>query len=180
MTIITSEEILEYKAHKHYVSLKCPYINSPFKLYKDMSSKRTGTVLEKIFEEFMVSKGYEKRKNYSSDHDRVFVMNGKEVKFEIKGSTLWGEYGEGRMRWQQIRPSQDYDMMVFIAVFPSSMNFYYTTKSEIIDFVEVQDENGDWPYNQHGGKKTNSGTFYIHGLPEDFPFMKPIEEMFND
>ena len=53
-----------------------------------MSSKRTGTVLEKIFEEFMVSKGYEKRKNYSSDHDRVFVMNGKEVKFEIKGLSL--------------------------------------------------------------------------------------------
>ena len=178
--ILTSEQIVEYNTHKHYGSLQCPYIDSPFKLYKDMSSKRTGTVLEKIFEELMVSKGYEKRPNYSTDHDRVFVMNGEEVKFEVKGSTLWGEYGEGGMRWQQIRPSQDYDIMVFISVFPSSMNFYYTTKSIISDFVEVQDVDGYWPYNQHGGKKVNSGTFYIHGLPEDFPFMIPLEKMYND
>ena len=177
---ITKEEIVEYETYKSCVSEKCPYEGSPFQSIKQMSSKKKGAWFENTFEEHMIMKGYELRKNYNSGHDRVFVVNRKEVKFEIKGSFLWGENGEGKMRWQQIRPSQDYDMIVFIAVFPNGMEFYYNTKSAISEFVEREDEDGNWPYNQHGGKKVNSGTFFIHGLPEDFTFMIPIERLFND
>ena len=175
---ITAEEIQGYKAYKTYLEKKCPYEGSPLQIYKQMSSKRKGAAFEKIFEEFMVNRGYEMRKNYNSDHDRVFVIGDKEVKIEIKGSTLWGEKGNS-LKFQQIRVDQDYDIVVFMAVLPEGIEMYYADKLTIANFVDVQDSDGFYPYNQHGGKRVRSGTFAIQGLIEDFPFMKPIEELLN-
>ena len=59
--------------------------------------------------------------------------------------------------------------MVFVAVYPDRMEFYSCTKEEIVDYVTNQ----NW-LNQHGGKTKNSGTFYIDGFPEDFPFFKTL------
>jgi hypothetical protein len=154
-----------------YNNLRDPYADSKFRILKEMSSKRKGAVFEKIFEEKMIENGHTLLKNLNSDHDRRFEINGEEVKFEIKGSMLWGEDGDS-FRWQQIRTSQDYDIMLFMAIYPEEIKFFYATKDEVKEVVEVQDENGDWIYNQHGGKKVNSGTFFLHGMPEDFPIMK--------
>lgn len=175
---ITAEEIQDYKAYKMYLEQKDPYEGSPNQIYKQMSSKRKGAAFEKIFEEFMINRGYSMRKNYNSDHDRVFVIDGKEVKIEIKGSTLWGEKGDS-MKFQQIRVDQDYDIVVFMAVLPEGIEMYYAEKPDVRDFVDVQDSDGFYPYNQHGGKRVRSGTFAIQGLIKDFPFMKPIEELLN-
>ena len=43
--------------------------------------------------------------------------------------------------------------------------------------VEVQDKNGRWIHNQHGGKKVNSGTFFIDGMPKDFSWFSSLEEV---
>ena len=96
--MIGVHEIVEYASYKNYLGKKCPYEGSPFQVYKQMSSKVKGAHFEKIFEEYMIAKGYELRKNYNSDHDRVFVVDGEEVKFEVKGSLLWGEEGTS-MKW---------------------------------------------------------------------------------
>ena len=98
--------------------------------------------------------------------------NANRIKKEIKGSFLWGT--GTHFRWQQIRPAHDYDDIVFLAVWPDRIEFYESDKKTVTDFVTQQDEDGNWPYNQHGGKTKNSGTFLLDGFPADFPFMKKI------
>ena len=66
--------------------------------------------------------------------------------------------------------------MVFLAVDPNNIRFYCASKQEVSDFVTVQDSNGNFPYNQHGGMTVNSGTYRIDGFPKDFPFMRSLTE----
>ena len=70
--------------------------------------------------------------------------------------------GDGtHFRWQQIRPDQDYDDVVFIAVYPDRVEFYEAEKATVREAVEIQDENGYWIHNQHGGKRVKSGTYFL-------------------
>jgi len=172
--IISASEIVKYKSYTKYNNLKCPYENTPFKMYKNLSSKRKGAAFEKIFEEHMLSRSYKMVKNHSSDHDRIFIVNQKEVKFEVKGSMLWGETGT-TFKFQQIRVDQDYDQLIFLCVYPDSIRFYTSPKEEVTKYVDVQNDKGEWPFNQHGGKRVRSGTFAIQGLPSDFPFMEELD-----
>ena len=135
-----------------------------------MSSKKKGAEFEKLTQEYAERGGLRVYRPLSSEHDRIIESLGKT---EIKGSLLWGE--GTNFRWQQMRPNQDYDNMVFLAVYPHRIEFYYASKDVVSEVVEVQDERGYWPHNQHGGMKTNSGTFFVDGMPEDFPWMKKWE-----
>lgn len=141
------------------------YLGSVFQPLKQLSSKKKGKYFEKIFEEYCISKGKKVEKPKNSDHDRI--VDG--LKVEIKGSFMWDN--GTHFRWQQIRPAQDYDLMVFVAVYHSSIVFLYADKDTVKKYVEVQNDKGEWIHNQHGGKRTNSGTFFLDGMPEDFFWM---------
>jgi len=147
---------------------KDPYADSPFKTLKDLSSKKKGKYFERIYQEYMESKGVLVEKAQNSDHDRV--ADGR--KKEIKGSFLWGD--GTHFRWQQIRPDQDYDDVVFLAFYPDRLEVYEADKETVRSAVEVQDEKGNWIYNQHGGKRVNSGTFFLDGFPSDFAWMTEV------
>ena len=151
-----------------------PYADSQFKPIKDMTSKRKGRFFELLTEEYVDRElKMTVSKPTNSDHDTI--INGKKV--EIKGSFRWVVDGQLKhYRWQQIRPSQDYEFMLFLALDPNKCEFYCGSKQEISDFVTVQDSNGNYPYNQHGGVSVNSGTFMIQGFPKDFPFMRSLSE----
>ena len=150
-----------------------PYADSQFKPIKDMTSKRKGRFFELLTEEYVENYGWKVSKPKNSDHDTI--INGKKV--EIKGSFRWVVDGELKhYRWQQIRPSQDYEYIVFLALDPNKCRFYCGSKQEISDFVSIQDSNGNYPYNQHGGVGVNSGTFMVQGFPKDFPFMRDLSE----
>jgi hypothetical protein len=170
--MITKENILEYNTYK--VALKQtdqdPYINSPFSVFKNMSSRRKGAAFERIFEEYMVDLGADVQKPVNSEHDRI--VNG--VKVEIKGSTLWGE--GSHFRFQQIRANQDYDIIVFISVFPDRIEFHCADKETAMKKLQIQDEEGNWVHNQHGGKTKNSGTFFIDCFPNEVDWMDRLEE----
>lgn len=171
-----------FKTYDVYHSTKAKkdiYENSVFGTIKNLSSRSKGSAFEKIVEEYLVGLGCKKLRNENSGHDRIFVINDRPVKIEIKGSTIWGEKLSGIMKWQQIRTSQDYDVIVFLAMLPDRIDLYWSTKSEVTAFVEQQSPDGKWKYNQHGGNKVNSGTFAINGRPEDFPFMKPIDSLLS-
>jgi hypothetical protein len=142
------------------------YSGSVFQPLKQLSSKKKGKYFESIFEEYCVGKGKKVDKPLNSDHDRI--VDG--LKVEVKGSFIWS--GSTNFRWQQIRPAQDYDIMVFIAVYHSSIEFYSATKDTVTKYVQVQNEKGEWIHNQHGGKRVNSGTFFLDGVPEDYTWMK--------
>lgn len=174
--MITADDIVKYASYNKYKNITCPYEGTPFKTYKNLSSKRKGAAFEAIFKEYAESIGYVVKKSYSSDHDCVLIKDDVETKVEIKGSMLWGEKGH-HMRWQQIRPEQDYDAIAFLAIFPHGIEIYFAAKDDVTKFVDVQDDRGGWIYNQHGGNRIRSGTFSIDGKPSDFPFMKPFEEI---
>lgn len=171
--MLFAEEIVNYQCHEDALNEKNndPYLNSPFRVYKEMSSKKKGKYFELIVEQYLKKQGYNVTKSQNSDHDRV--VNGK--KLEIKGSMLWGE--GTHFRWQQIRTSQDYDVMCFVAIYPDRIELYGATKDVVKYNLEVQDDRGNWIYNQHGGKRTNSGTFVIDGMPEDFSWFQYLEEL---
>ena len=171
--MLFAEEIVNYQCHEDALNEKNndPYLNSPFRVYKEMSSKKKGKYFELIAEQYLKKQGYNVTKSQNSDHDRV--VNGK--KLEIKGSMLWGE--GTHFRWQQIRTSQDYDVMCFVAIYPDRIELYGATKDVVKCNLEVQDDRGNWIYNQHGGKRTNSGTFVIDGMPEDFGWFQYLEEL---
>ena len=173
--IIQEDLILDYESYDDVINNRDidPYADSQFKPIKDMTSKRKGRFFELLTEEYVENYGWRVSKPKNSDHDTV--INGKKV--EIKGSFRWVVDGELKhYRWQQIRPSQDYDYIVFLAVDPKNIRFYCASKQEVSDFVTIQDSNGNFPYNQHGGMTVNSGCFRIDGFPEDFPFMRDLNE----
>lgn len=145
------------------------YAGSVFYPLKQLSSKKKGKYFESIFEEYCVSKGKVVQKPLNSDHDRI--VDG--LKVEVKGSFLWSNIH--RFRWQQIRPAQDYDIMVFIAVYYSKIHFGFATKDTVTKYVQVQNEKGEWIHNQHGGKRVNSGTFFLDGVPSDYTWMNEYE-----
>ena len=172
---IEESNILDYMIYDDVINNRDidPYSDSKFKPIRNMSSKRKGRFFEQLTEEYADSEGWKVSKPENSDHDTV--INGKKV--EIKGSFLWVVDGKlTHYRWQQIRPSQDYEYMVFLALDPRKCEFYCSTKQEVSDFVTIQDSNGNYPYNQHGGVSMNSGTYMIQGLPKDFPFMRSLTE----
>ena len=157
-TMITAKDILQFNIHK--VSLQesqsCIYNGSPFQIYKQMSSKKKGARFESIVQEHCTNLGYKVTKPDNPDHDRKI----NNIKVEIKGSTIWSGRDK-HFRWQQLRPHQDYDIVIFLAVFPQQIEFYGCTKQDIKDHLEIQDEKGNWIHNQHGGRKINSGTFFL-------------------
>ena len=146
-----------------------PYKNSSLKKLKSLSSKKKGKYFEALTQEFYKNMlGSSVRKPENSEHDRII----DERKKEIKGSFLWGT--GTHFRWQQIRVNQDYDDVVFVAAYPDRIEFYEADSNTVKEMLEVQDSDGSWIYNQHGGKKVNSGTFVIDGFPSDFPWMNKI------
>ena len=172
--MIFAEEINAYQCYIDALNEKNtdPYKNSPFRVYKEMSSKKKGKYFELIVQEYLRKQGYKVGKACNSDHDRIINDH---IKLEIKGSLLWGD--GTHFRWQQIRTNQDYDIICFVAVYPEVIQFYAATKYEVKSIVEVQDENGYWIYNQHGGKTVNSGTFFLDGMPKDFSWFSSLEEV---
>jgi hypothetical protein len=172
---MNQEEFAKTTVYKTIVKSKLndPYENSSFKELRNLSSRKKGLEMEKVFELIAKSYGFEVAKfindgTSKSDYDRVC----QKKKIEIKGSFLWE--GANTFRWQQIRTNQNYDYVVFLAFYPEEVKCFYASKEDVIANLEVQNSKGEWIHNQHGGKNTNSGTFYMDGVPSDFSWVKPF------
>lgn len=173
---ITSTKVSDTYTYGHYQQEldSDPYDNSEMKLFKDMSSRKKGSAFEKLVSELLVENGYLVTKPNSSNHDRI--INNKKV--EIKGSLGWVS-PDGKIthyRFQQIR-DQDYDVVLFAFFTPTELILKVATKRICMEQLSVQNELGEFPHNQHGGKKVNSGTFFIDTLPDQCDWMVDIEEL---
>lgn len=166
--MITAQEFTNSSIYRNLLNKKNdPYKDSPFYEVKILSSRSKGSIFEKITKDHLQNKfGLNISKAKSSEHDTI----ANDVKIEIKGSTGWVN-GKGEIthfRWQQIRLAQDYDIIIFLAMYPDVIKFYYATKKDIVDNI------GSKKFNQHGGNSVDSGTRSIDGFPKDFPWMKEI------
>ena len=169
--MITPEQYINYRCVRDVEkkAKKDPYLGTPFITVRNLSSRSKGAFFEKLTKEWLSATfDLYSNKPSSSQHDTII----NDVKIEIKGSTLWvdGEGNPTHFRWQQIRTAQDYQIMIFMAMYPDKVKFYYATKQDLLDNLDPL------IYNQHGGKGIDSGTMSIDGYPEDFVWMKEIKD----
>jgi len=128
--------------------------------------------MEDVCEQVLEWAGYPVERSGCSEHDRR--ING--IKVEIKGSFLW-EGPDPRFTWQQIRPSQDYQALILLAFYPDYLSIRGALSHDVRRHLALQNPDGTWPYNQHGGKHRNSGTYVMHGHFRDFPWLKPVRKV---
>lgn len=175
--LIQARDILNFSSYQNVLKTveNDIYANSPFRVVRSLSSSKKGAFFEKLTKEFLSSLGFEIKTRDNSGHDLVSVFEGTRTQIEVKGSSLWE--GGSQFRWGQIRPNQEYDVVCFVAMWPEKIEFLGATKKEVSEYVLEQDEKGNWIHNMHGGKTVNSGTFLIQGFPEQFSWMRPLEEV---
>ena len=148
------------------------YENSPLLQLKLLSSRAKGKEFERIVEWQLAKFGYGVERSDTSDFDRF--VNNKRV--EIKGSFLWGN-GDF-FRWQQIRLDQQYDHIIFVAAYPERIEYFTATHEEASDALRIQDKEGRYKHNQHGGNSVDSGVYFVDGLPEDISWIHPLSRDF--
>ena len=147
----------------------CIYINSVFLPLKQMSSRKKGKFFERIVREWFTKKlGFDVSDPKSSNHD--FVLD--ELKIEVKGSFLWE--GSQGFKFQQIRVNQDYDLIVFVSVYPDHIQIHACTKETVKQNLEIQDGSGKWLYQQHGGKAGKGDVLWWSGFPSTTSWMNQI------
>lgn len=144
------------KKYLEEVSKDSRYDNSPFVHLKHLMPRQKGARFEKIVECIHLKLGYNVDKALSSDYDRM--INNK--KCEIKGSTLVKD--KNIFSFLQIRPEQDYDMIIFAMFYPQDVVMMKMEKS----LVEKLVNDGTFKM-QHGGKKSKSKTYCYYGNEVD-------------
>jgi hypothetical protein len=130
--------------------------DSPYFLLKCMKAKQAGSRYEKIVEAIYSNAGETVEAPTSTDHDRII----NDEKVEIKGSMIT-KGSDDKFSFLQIRPAQEYDKVVFLAIYFDKIHLYEMTKEQILEAIE----NGTFK-KQHGGKKANSGTYCFNGSME--------------
>lgn len=147
---------------------KCVYSDSVFLPLKSLSSRKKGKYFESIVKEWLTNLGIEVCKSKSSDYD--CLVEG--LKVEIKGSFLWE--GTSGFKFQQIRTKQNYDMIVFVSVYPSHIEIHGCSKNTAKHHLEVKDSSGKYVYQQHGGKRGTGSLFWWSGYPDKTSWMTKI------
>lgn len=119
--------------------------NSPFRWIRIESSKRKGSIGEKIVEQWLKDEGFDVHRSPDSDADRV--VNGHRA--EIKMSTLWEN---GVYKFQQLR-NQNYEFAICIGISPFDSHCWVIPKSDIQRLC--QDGTISSQHNGHRGSETS-------------------------
>lgn len=139
------------------------WADGPFLGIKLMPAKAKGKRFEQIAQAVFKSRGHTIEKPQNSDHDRI--VDGQ--KFEIKGSTIT-KNTDDVFSFLQIRPSQDYDVLILETFwFDGTVKYYRMPKDHIQTFIDNKVFK-----KQHGGNKAESGTYCYNGN------MAPFESYF--
>ena len=104
---------------------------SRFYKLKLMKAKQAGKRYEQIISSILANSGQTVEKPLNTDHDRI--INGK--KKEMKGSMIT----KGTDDWfsfLQIRPAQDYDSIIFMAIYFDKVLLFELTKEEVQDRID--------------------------------------------
>jgi hypothetical protein len=133
-------------------SIDSRYEHSPFRYIKMMAPRGKGSRFEKIAKSIFKKLGKTVDRSSSTDHDAIVESQ----KVEIKGSTLIRN--KNNFSFLQIRPDQDYDLIVFLMAYPNELKMITMSKSVVLKNIK----NGIF-LKQHGGSKANSGTFLYYG-----------------
>ena len=116
-----------------------PFTGTDLGQWAGVSPPTKGLIAEKVLQEFLEVTNTEYEKRSDPGHD--IIIAGKKV--ECKFATLNRDYG---FIWNQIRPASDFTHVVFMALYPTLLECYWTTKEEALNCGHAQ----------HSGDKNNS------------------------
>lgn len=131
------------------------YKGSPFEKLVMLHSRSKGAIFEDIVEEFMTANGHVVQHCSTSEYDRI--IDG--INVEIKGSTLWKD--TNAFTWQQIREKEEWQAIIFLAVYYDRIEIYYDTRDHILSYPQLQP--------QHNGGKGEDTLWLQACMPNDFP-----------
>lgn len=129
-----------------------PYAESVFLPLRRLTPKAKGKAYEQIVECVMARLGHDVSRAKSTQYDRL--IDGQRV--EIKGATLSG--GGDKFNFLQIRPDQEYDVLLFAMFYPDDLVLMSMNKAQVVEMCD----NGIFG-KQHGGKAAESRTFACAG-----------------
>lgn len=124
------------------------------KFYLNKNGKKRGTWGERYFKAQCEALGVTVENATSSEHDGIF--NGVKIEIKTNGSSYGGD--KLHINWAQIRPSQNYDLMVCQVITPNKVYYFRFTPNQIKQLIAVGKITG-----QHGGDAVNSGTYILSG-----------------
>lgn len=138
------------------------YVGEPFEFLKKITTpKQLGTRMEKLVDWYVstiLGMSIKRAPNGVTEYDRL--IDG--IRYEIKGATL----GKGKLEsfgFNQIRPYQDYDYVLFAMFYPNKMVVAAMTKVQVEQNVVFKVFKP-----QHGGKKAaEPNTFTYKGSQDD-------------
>lgn len=140
-------------------NLPARWLNSPALMLKRLLPKQKGAFMEAFCKQVLASRGASITDRLSPQHD--FLMDGQKV--ELKGSTetvkLQDEY-----TLLQIRPTDDYDLLMVILFSPESFTIAALSKPQLQKCIAQ-----GLFYKQHGGARGDGYTYGFNGNPLKLP-----------
>lgn len=131
------------------------YLGSVFQEIKPLPARQKGSRMEQIVACVYSGLGHQVQSACSGHHDRV--ING--ARCEIKGATL--VKNQHLFSFLQIRPSQNYDILIFAMFYPDDLVIMEMTKQRVLELI------ADKTFaKQHGGNDAESGTYCYYGTPD--------------
>lgn len=131
------------------------YQGKKFEHIKAMPAKQKGKRMEEIVAQVYLKLDHQVQKPQSTDYD--LLINGKPC--EITGATQ--VKGGDHFSFLQIRPLQQYDILVFAMFYPEQLVVMEMTKQRVLELIANRTFR-----KQHGGNSAESGTYCYYGTPE--------------
>ena len=145
---------------------------SRYECFKSMSPAAKGARGERLIAEIMEGLGHTvlRKKNgrparLDGDSDHDIVVNGHRT--EVKLSLTWGETLD-MFTWQQLRPLQNYERIIFMGMNPNELKLWWATKEDLENNIF-----GKACYIQHAGLDIYWVKTEKHGVPS---WLRNIEE----
>ena len=140
---------------------KCSSL-SKFRL---MIPKRKGAFGEKVYKAVLEEEKITYSPSVSTDHD--VIVNGEKIEVKMASCSKKDKKGNYTLAFNQIRPRQDYDKLVFITFHPNHIEIREISKDKFMLYVKTHSKNIIWV----GGKEKKISCNYDISKSDIFQFI---------
>ena len=104
-----------------------------------LENRKFGSVIEKMIREIFSLSPPE-----STQHDAIFIHDGRRTKIEIKAARYWA--GTSNCKWQHLEPDYDYTHILFILVDFDALRVWVADKALLFEhgILVPQGNQGYW------------------------------------
>lgn len=164
------EDYAGYKSalQKYKVKQNNPYNKTKLKSIYRLSSSSKSAFAKNMLREYLNAKGIHVGWN-SGRRKYIYITlpNDKKYSGVVKSSFLWEDGVGEQMRWEQIRTDDEYDIIIFVAIYTTGIKFRYATLA-------------DFKGSHHKLTQHAEGMYMLHGNLRDFErdgLLKPLTKL---